>query len=48
MNEYGVIFDKSVSIEDKLHFYIKKKYNHEIEPDNIKKYISGLYSELLK
>ena len=47
LDEYGMIFDKSLAIEDKLFYYIKKKYDREIPPVKIDKYINGLYTELL-
>ena len=42
-----ISINKSLAIEDKLFYYIKKKYDREIPPVKIDKYINGLYTELL-
>lgn len=39
LNEYSLIFDKSIKIEDKLFYYIKKKNNIEIPIEKIKLYL---------
>lgn len=36
MSEYAMIFDKSVQIEDKIVYYIKKLYNTDIDLDIVK------------
>lgn len=39
LSSYPMIFDKSVSLEDKIVYYIKKKQNRDISIDNVKKYL---------
>ncbi len=39
INEFPMVFDKSVQIEDKVYYYIKKKYDRDIEESHIKKYL---------
>lgn len=48
LDEYGMIFDKSLSIEDKLYYYIKKKKDRIIPVDDINKYLTGRYMEVVK
>jgi DNA repair exonuclease SbcCD nuclease subunit len=43
MNEYPMIFDKSVSLEDKIVYFIKKRWDKDISIENVKKY---LYNDL--
>ncbi len=39
LNEFPMIFDKSVQIENKVVYFIKKKNNREIPLQNVKKYL---------
>lgn len=39
MEDYPMIFDKSYKIEDKIVYFIKKKYEYEIDVDIVKKYL---------
>lgn len=41
VNEYPLIFDKMVKLEDKIEYYIKKKYEREVPLENIKLYLYG-------
>lgn len=45
LDDYGFIFDKSISKEEKIHKYINKKYNRNIPLDKIKKYLFGKIME---
>lgn len=40
-DEYPMIFDKCASLEDKVVYYIKKKWNKEITVDKVKRYLYG-------
>lgn len=39
LNEFPMIFDKSVLIENKVVYYIKKKFDKDIPLDHVKKYL---------
>lgn len=39
MSEYPMIFDKSAKLEDKIVYFIKKKYDKDISVENTKKYL---------
>lgn len=39
LTDYPLIFDKSVKIENKIEYFIKKKYGREIDLDKIKRYL---------
>jgi hypothetical protein len=36
-----MIFDKSISLEDKIYYFIKKRDEKEVPVENIKKYLYG-------
>ena len=42
MNDYPFIFDKSQKLEDKIVYFIKKRYEYDISPDHV---IDILYDE---
>ena len=35
MNDYPFIFDKSQKLEDKIVYFIKKRYEYDISPDHV-------------
>lgn len=39
LDEYGFIFDKTISKEEKIQRYIKKKYDRDITLENIREYL---------
>lgn len=39
LNEFPMIFDKSVTIENKIIYYIKKKFDRDLELSQVKKYL---------
>ena len=39
MDEYPMIFDKSVKIENKVMYFIKKKFDRDVDLEQIKKYL---------
>lgn len=39
LSEYPMIFDKSAKLEDKIVYFIKKKYDKDISVENTKKYL---------
>lgn len=39
MNEYPMIFDKSIKLEDKIIYFIKKRYEKDISLEDMKKYL---------
>ena len=41
MGEYSMIFDKSIQIEDKIEYFIKKKWNKDISIEKIKTYLNN-------
>lgn len=41
LSEYPMIFDKSISLEDKIYYFIKKRDEKEVPVENIKKYLYG-------
>lgn len=45
MDQYSMVFDKSVALEDKVVYFIKKKYNKDISVDNVKVYLYGRNEE---
>lgn len=41
IHEFSLVFDKSVQLEDKVVYYIRKKYNREIPLESVKKHLYG-------
>ena len=39
LSEYPMIFDKSYPLEDKLVYFIKKKWDRDIDTEKVKKYL---------
>lgn len=39
LNEYPMIFDKSAKIEDKVVYFIKKRFDKDLEVDSVKRYL---------
>lgn len=41
MDEFPMIFDKSASLENKVVYFIKKRYNRDISEETVKNYLYG-------
>ena len=41
MLEYAIVFDKSVQLEDKVVYFIKKMWDKEVPLENVKRYLYG-------
>lgn len=45
--KYEILFDKNISIEDKISYFIKIEYNREIKTERISKYLYSNINEII-